>query len=356
MTRALTARELAARVGGLCTGDPERPLTGVNSLRSAGPHDVVFVESAKRAHELAASAAGAVIVPRGVAAPPHMSAIAVDDPAVAMVEVVDLFAPQRRPFEGVSPLAVVGRGAIVGPEVGVGPFVYIGDRVRIGRGTIIHPGTTIGADTTIGEDAVIYSGVHVYHDVTIGNRVVLHSGAVIGADGFGYVQRGSHDGRAAGGPLRQIKIRQLGRVVIEDDVEIGANSAVDRATFDETRIGRGTKIDNLVTVGHNSTIGRHCIVVGQAGISGSTTIGDGVVIAGQAGITPHVTIGDGAVIGAQSGVTKDVGRGEVVLGSPAVEAKRAKRALTLVDSLPDFKKALADLDRRLAHIERDRHG
>ena len=353
MGRVLTVRELAARVGGIATGDPERPLTGVNAPGSVGPDDVVFIESARQAHQLSASAAGAVILPHGVAAPPHMSAIAVDDPALAMICAVELLvAPPRRAFEGVSPLAFVGRDATMGEEVGVGPFVFIGDRVRIGRGTEIHPGTTIGADTTIGEDSVIHAGVHIYHDVTIGSRVVLHSGAVIGADGFGFVQRPASGEEAPGRRIRHVKVRQLGRVVIEDDVEIGANSAVDRATFHETRVGRGTKIDNLVTVGHNSRIGRDCIIAGQAGVSGSTVVGDGVVIAGQAGVTGHVTIGDGAVIGAQSGVTKSVEPGAVVLGSPAVDARRAKKALALVDSLPEFKKALADVERRLARIER----
>ncbi len=351
MGRALTVRELAAHIHGVAAGDLERPISGVNSPASAAPHDVVFIESARHARELTTSAAGAVILPHGVAAPARMAAIAVAEPALSMIEAVELLVPRRRTFAGVSPLAFVGRDATIGSDAALAPLVYIGDRVRIGRGTEIHPGATIGADTTVGEDCVIYSGVHIYHDVEIGNRVVLHSGSVIGADGFGFVQ---HCAPGEGEPalrIRHRKVRQLGRVVIEDDVEIGANSAVDRATFDVTRVGRGTKIDNLVTIGHNCTIGRHCIIVGQAGISGSTVLGDSVVVAGQAGLTGHLRIGDGAVIGAQSGVTKNLGPGEVVLGSPAVDARRARKALALLDRLPELKRALADQERRLAKLE-----
>ena len=189
--------------------------------------------------------------------------------------------------------------------------------------------------------------------MAIGNRVILHSGVVIGADGFGYVPETLPASEAAPDePRRHRKIRHVGSVIIGDEVEIGANTTIDRATFAATRVGNGTKIDNLVTIGHNATIGRHCIIIGQAGISGSTALGDYVTVAGQAGLAGHVRIGSNVVIGAQSGVTKDVAPGEIVLGSPAVESKRAKKALTLIDSLPDFKRALASHERRLAELER----
>jgi UDP-3-O-[3-hydroxymyristoyl] glucosamine N-acyltransferase len=190
--------------------------------------------------------------------------------------------------------------------------------------------------------------VHVYENVTIGDRVILHSGAVIGSDGFRYVREMTGLGDE---PLRHRKFRHVGRVVIEDDVEIGANTTIDRAVLGVTRIGRGTKIDNLVMIGHNAQIGQHCILVAQAGLSGSTRLGDYVVIAGQAGLVDHVTVGGGAVIGAQAGVTKDIGAGAVVLGSPAIEAIRAKKALALVGNLPEFKKTVADHGRRIARLE-----
>jgi UDP-3-O-[3-hydroxymyristoyl] glucosamine N-acyltransferase len=189
--------------------------------------------------------------------------------------------------------------------------------------------------------------VHIYHNVTIGNRVIIHSGAVIGADGFGYVRQ--VEDRRPGEVHR--KIPQVGRVVIEDDVEIGANSTIDRATLASTRIGRGTKIDNLVTVGHNSVVGQDCIIIGQAGLSGSTVLCDGVTIAGQAGLAGHLRVGAGAIVGAQAGVTKDVPPGATVLGSPAEDVRQARRALPLIVRLPEMRKTLLAHDRRLAKLE-----
>lgn len=335
---------------GTAKGDLDRAITGVSSPGSASAADIVFIASTKYASQMAACAAGAALVPRGIDAPSHMAVIEVDDPARAMMLVVDLLLPARRAIDGISDRAHIGTDVTLGAGVAIGPFAAIGDRVRIGDRTEIHAGVTIGADTTIGDDCVLHAGAHVYHEVAIGSRVILHSGAVIGADGFGYVREESADD-PDGDPARHRKVRQVGRVIIEDDVEIGANSTIDRATYDATRIGRGTKIDNLVTIGHNCTIGRHCIIVGQAGISGSTALGNYVVVAGQAGLTNHLTVGDGVIIGAQAGVTRSLKAGETVLGSPAVEVRRAKKALALIDSLPDMKKAIADHHRRLARLE-----
>jgi UDP-3-O-[3-hydroxymyristoyl] glucosamine N-acyltransferase len=282
-----------------------------------------------------------------------MTTIGVRDPAAAMARVIDLLVPVRRELVGISPAAFVEPGAALGEDVGIGPHAYIGADVRIGDRTEIHPNSTIGRGSRIGDDCVIHPGVHLYPETTIGHRVVLHSGVVIGADGFGYTRERMPGGSADGDePHHHRKARQVGRVVVEDDVEIGANTTIDRATLSATRIGRGTKIDNLVQIGHNTAIGRHCIIIGQAGISGSTVLGDYVTVAGQAGLAGHVHVGSHVVIGAQSGVTKDVKPGEIVLGSPAVESIRAKKALALIDSLPDFKRALAAHERRLTQIER----
>ena len=261
-----------------------------------------------------------------------------------------LMVPVSRTFLTVSPQAVIGADVSLADDVGIGPFAFVGEGTSVGRGTEIHPGVTVAARVVIGDDCVLHSGVHVYPDTIIGNRVTLHSGAVIGADGFGY-QRDPLPPGEAHGPFRHRKIRHVGRVVIEDDVEVGANSTIDRAALAETRIGCGTKIDNLVMIGHNARVGRHCVIIGQAGISGSTTIGDCVTIAGQAGLTGHLTIGHRVVIGAQSGVTKDVGDDGIVLGSPAEDALRAKKALALIVSLPQFKKRLAAHERRLRALE-----
>jgi UDP-3-O-[3-hydroxymyristoyl] glucosamine N-acyltransferase len=348
----MTVRELAGQVSGEAIGDADRVISGVGSLRSANPNDLVFIDSPKHAEDLRSSRAGAAILPDGLEPPPGMPAIRVRQPALAMARALEILVPEDRAFEGVSPQAVLGKNVELAEGVSIGPQVYIGDGVRIGRGTEIHPGTTIGRGTSIGEDCIIYSGVRIYHGTSIGNRVILHGGAVVGADGFGFVQEKlSGPDASPQEPLRHRKMRQVGRVVIEDDVEIGANTTIDRAALDATRIGRGTKIDNLVMIGHNCVIGRHCIIVAQAGVSGSTVTGDYVTIAGQAGLAGHLKIGSRAVIGAQAGVTKDVPDGQIVLGSPAIDARQARKSLTLIDSLPDFKKSIAAHERRLAKLE-----
>ncbi len=347
-----TTREIAERLGARLIGDPERVITGVGSLASAGPEDLAFLESPRHAADLDSSAAGAVILPHDVRPPERMCGIELDRPALGMAQAIDLLVPPRRTFRDISPNAFLGIDVVVGPGVGIGPNVYVGDRVTIGQGTEIHPGVTIGRDSAIGEACLIHAGVHLYERTSIGHRVILHSGAVIGADGFGYADESAAAG-AEGPGNRHRKIRQVGRVVIEDDVEIGANSTIDRAALDVTRIGRGTKIDNLVTVGHNCVLGRHCIVVGQAGIGGSTRVGDHVTIAGQAGLADHLRIGSGVVIGAQAGVTNDVREGSAVVGSPAIEAIRAKKAAVLVGGLPELKKMVVTLGRRLGRLEND---
>lgn len=354
MNVTLTVRELARQLGGEVVGDPDRPVSGVAALTAAGPNDLVFLSEAgaRASTALAESRAGAALIPQGIEPPPGMSAIRVRQPQIAMARAIDLLLPPERHFEGISPQAALGRGVEIAEGVGIGPHVFVGDGVRIGRGTEIHPGATIGRGSVVGEDCLIYPGVHIYHGTTIGNRVVIHSGAVIGADGFGFAQEQLQPGEGSPQePLRHRKIRQVGRVVIEDDVEIGANTTIDRAALEVTRIGRGTKIDNLVMVGHNCKVGRHCIVVAQAGISGSTTLGDYVTIAGQAGLAGHLKVGSRAIVGAQAGVTKDIPDGHIVLGSPAIDARQARKSLSLIDSLPEFKRAIAAHEKRLRRLE-----
>jgi UDP-3-O-[3-hydroxymyristoyl] glucosamine N-acyltransferase len=350
VTRTITVRELAAHVSGQSLGDADRVVSRVASLASAQPGDLVYVESPKYSAGLLSSKASAAIVPEGVEPPAGMPAIRVRQPSLAIAQALEILHPFERTFDAVSPQAAVGRNVEMGAGVGVGPHACVGDDVRIGRGTEIHPGVTIGRGSTIGDDCVIHAGVHIYPGVAIGSRVIIHAGAVIGADGFGYVQE--NVGGSSDEPVRHRKVRQIGRVVIEDDVEIGANATIDRAALDVTRIGRGSKVDNLVQIGHNCLIGRHCIIVGQAGLSGSCVLGDYATIAGQAGLAGHLTVGSRAVVGAQAGVTKDIPEGQYVLGSPAIEDfRRAKRALSLIESLPEFKKAIAAHEQRLARLE-----
>jgi UDP-3-O-[3-hydroxymyristoyl] glucosamine N-acyltransferase len=348
MIGPLSVGEIAARVRGAVVGDASRLIDGVSTPEEGDSRDLVFIGSPR--HLERAAAAGAALVGVDVALPSGLTAIRVADPAQAMAQVIDWLFPPRRNVEGISPAAFIDPSASIGANVGIGPFACIGADVRIGDGTEIHPSATIGRGTTVGRDCVIHAGVHIYPEMVIGDRVILHSGAVIGADGFGYT-REAMSAPPPDEPVRHRKIRQVGRAVIGDDVEIGANTTIDRATLTATRIGRGTKIDNLVTIGHNAVVGRHCIIIGQAGISGSTTLADYVTIAGQAGLAGHIHVGRHAVVGAQSGVTKDVPESGVVLGSPAVEARRAKKALTLIDSLPELKRTLAAHERRLAILE-----
>jgi UDP-3-O-[3-hydroxymyristoyl] glucosamine N-acyltransferase len=355
--RTYTVKEIAAHVGGTVVGDCERRISGVGSIAGAGPEDLVFVDNPRFLVELETSRAGAAILPAEKEPPPAMSGIRVGQPALAMALAIELLRPRQRSFPTVSPQAFIGEGVEIGAEVGIGPGAYVGDRARVGRGTEIHPGATIGRDSTIGEDCIIYSGAHIYHESVVGNRVIVHGGAVIGADGFGFVQtRVSGPQASPTEPVRHHKVPQIGRVVLEDDVEIGACTCIDRAALEVTVVGRGTKIDDLVMIGHNCRVGRHVILVAQAGIAGSVEIGDYATIAGQAGIAGHIRIGQRAIVGARAGVSKTVEDGRIVLGAPAIDARQARKAYSLIEDLPEWKKLLSELKQRLEALERPGSG
>ena len=350
MNKRSTVKELAGVIGGEVIGDGDRAIDGASTLALAGPGDLVYVDGEKFILALESSRAGAAIVPDGVTPPGNMSGIRFPHPALGMAKAVEVLKPTERRFTEISPQAYLSEGVQLGDGVGVGPGAYLGKNVRVGANTEIYPGVTIGDGTTVGEDCVVHSGVHVYHECVIGDRVIVHGGVVIGSDGYGFLQEPTPDS-APQEPLRHRKVPQIGRVVIEDDVEIGANSAIDRAALGETRIGKGTKIDNLVHVAHNVIVGRHCLLVGQSGTSGSTELGDYVTVAGQAGLAGHIKIGSRAIIGGQAGVTKDVKSGNMVVGSPAFDARMALRAYALLEHLPQFKKQLADHARRIERME-----
>jgi len=348
MIRKLTAREIAVRTGGDVEGDPDKAITGARAVESAGPEDLVYVDGPQYLEALKRSRAGAVLAAEGVQVPAGLTAIRVRQPAVAFAAILDALFPRERSFRGVAPGAFVGKDVALGAEVGIGPGAYIGDGARIGDRTEVHPSATIAPGVVIGEDCVIHSGVHIYPRVRIGSRVRIHSGAVIGADGFGYVQERI---RGEGGGVQHRKVPQVGGVEIEDDVEIGANTTIDRAALEVTRIGHGSKIDNLAMVGHNVIVGAHCLIVAQAGISGSTVLGDYVTIAGQAGIVGHITIGSRATIAAQAGVSKSVPEEGVVVGSPAMDIRSGRRALPLIERLPEYRKAISELTKRIEKLE-----
>ncbi|MBN1417621.1 MAG: UDP-3-O-(3-hydroxymyristoyl)glucosamine N-acyltransferase [Planctomycetes bacterium] len=337
-----TLRELAEYLEGEVVGDGTIEIRGLATIREAGEGEITFLDNQKYLPDLARTRASGVIVGPSTELPPGKSGIRVEAPYHAWALLLDLcFPAEPRPRIGISDASAIGADTVMGQDVNVWPGASIGDRTRIGDRCDIHPGVVIGPDCRIGADCVLRPNVVVYRGCQLGDRVILHAGVVIGADGFGY---SFHDGT-------HVKVPQVGNVVIEDDVEIGANSTVDRAMIGSTRIGRGSKIDNLVMIAHNCQVGEGCIIVSQAGLSGSTRLGKFVTLAGQVGVVGHLCIGDGAKVGAQSGVTKDVAPGEVVLGSPAMPIHESKRSLVLMKYLPEMRERVKELEERIEALE-----
>jgi len=331
---------VAERLGCRLEGDGGLEVVAVRSLEEAGPHHLSFI--ARKAHisRLRESAVGAVILDEGWP-PVDRPSLRTRNLYLALARALTLFHPAAPPAPGIHPTAVVAPDVRVAPDACVGPLCVLGPGAKVGAGTILEAQVAVGARVHIGQGCRIFPNVTLRDDVVLGDRVIVHSGTVIGADGFGY----GRDGH------RYVKIPQVGRVVIEDDVEIGANVCIDRATLGETRIGQGSKIDNLVQIGHNVRIGSDTVIVAQVGISGSVRIGSRVTLAGQAGVVDHVEIGDDVIVGAQAGVTKDVPPRSAVLGAPAVPHTEFKRQLAAVARLPELRKALRALEERLAGLE-----
>lgn len=324
----MTLGELIAQLGGtLACGAAEKVVTGVNACERAGATALLFAEDAEAAKNALASGAAAVVVKPGCitehASAAGVAVIEADQPRLWFARAAKLLKPAL-PASGVHPAAVMGANVELGPGVTVGPCAVIGDGVRIGAGTRIEAGASVGDGVQVGEQCRIYPRAVLYPGTTLGNRVMVHSGAVLGADGFGYVRD------AKSGEYTQFP--QQGTLVLEDDVEIGANSTVDRGALKETRIGRGTKIDNLVHVGHNCEIGANVILVALTGISGSSSVGNGAVIAGQVGIGDHVHIGPGVILGGQAGVfsgskvtNEGLKPGTILYGTPARPLRQVLR-------------------------------
>jgi UDP-3-O-[3-hydroxymyristoyl] glucosamine N-acyltransferase len=335
---ALTAASIAEAVGGTVVGDATAAVRAIAPLDRAGPEDLSFLASARYLPMLAASRAGVVLVA------PELSSlegaarayVVVARPHEALLTLIPRLYRTDAPAAGIHPTAVVGRGARLGAGVAIGPFAVIGDGARIGDRVEIDAHVSIGAGVEIGDDSRIVAGATLYAGTRIGRRVTIHAGARIGSDGFGYVFR---DGQHA-------KIPHVGRCLVEDDVEIGANTAIDRGSIDDTVIGAGTKIDNLVHVAHNVRIGRLCLVMAQVGIAGSARIGDGCVVAGQAGIGGHVSIGNGARIGGRAGVLGDVPAGATWSGYPARPHTESLRASATLFRLSPILKRLERLVER----------
>jgi len=333
------ARRLDCRLD----GDGDIEIVRVAGIQQAQPGDLTFVANARYLPQLASTRASAVILggANGSAAP-GCAVLRTDDPYSAFARAVSLFAPAAAPRPGIDPHALVADDASVAADASIGPFVSIGSRATIGARTIIYPNVAIGPGARIGEDCVIRSQVSIRDRVVIGNRVTLHDGVVVGSDGFGFARQkdGTH-----------LKIPQVADVVIEDDVEIGANSTVDRPAIGETRIRAGTKIDNLVHVAHGVTVGRRVLLAAQVGIAGSTVIDDDVMVAGQSGITGHIEVGRGVKVGAKSAVLHSVDAGGFVTGIPAFEHAEWRKASIVFRSLPLMKKRIEELEQKIAELE-----
>jgi UDP-3-O-[3-hydroxymyristoyl] glucosamine N-acyltransferase len=332
-------RELAPRLGCTVRGDDAVEVFRVSGIDEAGPGDLTFVANHRYAPRLAATRASAVIVAPGLES--VLPSLICANPYLAYARAVALLHPQRPPAVGVDPSAHVDPTAVLEEGVHVGPLAVVSARVRVGRGSIVHPHVVLYPDVEIGEDCVLHSGVQVREGCRLGNRVIVQNGAVIGADGFGFAKD------EAG---RYHKIPQVGIVVIEDDVEIGALSAIDRAAMRETRIGRGTKIDNLVQIGHSVTIGADTVVAGQVGIAGSTQIGNRVTLAGQVGVAGHLKVGDGAIATAQTGIPSDVDPGALVSGSPAVDNRTWLKSSAVFARLPELQRRVRELERKIEEL------
>ncbi len=333
----VTIRQLAEWVRGEVLGDADLPISNARALTDAGPGDITFVEDAKHLHAWHSSQASAAIVPTTVPVNGR-PIIRVADPLMAFVSVVQHL--RGKPLDaahGIDRNAFVHPSAKIAPGVSVGPGAVIGEGSSIGQNTTILGGASIGRNCTLGAECVIHPRAVLYDDCILGERVVIHAGAVIGADGFGYrLQQGRH-----------VKVPQVGGIVIENDVEIGACTTVDRGTFEPTRIGEGTKIDNQVMIAHNCRIGKHNVIAGHVGIAGSCTTGDYVVMGGKVGVADHMTIGDRVILAAQTGVTRDVPSDSKLFGLPAVPLKDQMRRLVCIAKLPDIHRDVIRLKKHL---------
>jgi len=336
----LTLTEVHRIIGGELLGPADALISGLAGLDTAEAGDLAYLASDQFLKTARTSRASALVVKRFIGES-KIPQLVVDNPGYAFTQLAHLLLSETTAPRGIAVEVTQGTGVEIGPDVSIWPFVTLGNRVKIGSRVTLFPGVFVGDDTVIGDDSLLYPNVVIRERCTIGARVIIHSGTVIGSDGFGYVQ---HQGR-------HHKIPQLGGVIIEDDVELGANVAIDRATFAQTVIKRGTKIDNLVHIAHNVSIGEDCILVAQVGISGSAKLGRYVMVGGQAGLIGHIEVGDNVMIYAKSGVVRDIASKQVVSGAPAMPHQAFLRAQGLIPHLPELRQQLRDLQERVRQLE-----
>ncbi|MDM8514736.1 UDP-3-O-(3-hydroxymyristoyl)glucosamine N-acyltransferase [Desulfobacterales bacterium HSG16] len=337
----LSLEQIAQAVGGVvAAGDKDKKFSGAAPFESASNDEISFAADSRFIKKLDETRAGALIIQTSLEVS-FPCIIKVDNPQAAFARVLALFYPQKRPFEGISEKAHIGEDFSCGENPGFGPFVFIGNNVKAGKRVCIHPNCVIEDNVVIGDDVILYPNVTLIEGCIIGNRVIIQGGSVIGSDGFGF----------APDKEEYVKIPHTGIVEIEDDVEIGANNTIDRATFGKTLIKKGVKTDNLVHVAHNVTVGENSVLVAQVGIAGSVTIGKHAILAGQAGITGHIEIGDNVTVGPQAGVSKSITANQVVSGSPDMPHRLWLRVQRILPRLPELKKKLAALEKRLDRME-----
>jgi UDP-3-O-[3-hydroxymyristoyl] glucosamine N-acyltransferase len=338
-----TLGELARLVEGELCGEAHLTISGVAGLGEAEDTDVSFVVGAKYVVRAKQSKAGALIVPPQLREMDRPLIIS-ENPYLAFAKILTLFSQKPRLAPTVSPAAHLGDKVQLGEDVSIQPQVFVGNNVVLGDRVCLHAGVSIGDGVQIGNDTLIYPNVTILDGCIIGKRVIIHSGTVVGSDGFGFAQDGE----------RYVKIPQVGLVQIDDDVEIGANCTIDRATMGKTWIQRGVKIDNLVQVAHNVVVGEDTIIIAQVGISGSVLVGKNVILAGQVGVAGHLEIGDGVRVGAQSGLGKSVPSGRTVSGSPAIDHRDWLKNCRIISRLPELRKKIMELEKRLAELEESR--
>lgn len=332
--------ELAERIEGELRGDGEITITGVGHLEDAGEGEITFADGPAVQSLANESRAAALIVPPEVEVK-HKPFIVTEDPRLAFSKVLELFAPDRIPSPGVHPTAVIGSNVSLGENVSIGAHAYVGDGSIIGDNTVVHPLAYVGPETLIGKGCAIHPQVYIGPRVQLGDRSIVHAGASVGADGFGYLQ--TDQGHR--------KIPQIGTVIVEQDVEIGANSTIDRATVAATRIGAGTKIDDQVHVAHNVVLGRNCLLCGQVGIAGSTTIGDNVVMGGQAGVNDHVEIGNNIIIAARASVFGNLDEEGIYSGYPAAPHQKQLRSIAHMRRLPRLVDRIKELEQTVEELQ-----
>lgn len=335
-----TAAQLAEKLQGEVLGDGSVALTGFAPADCARPGDLTFAEKETYFAAAEQSQATAILVPAGFTSIAKVL-IRVANPRVAVAKLLPLFFPPDEHAPGVHPNAHIAASAQVDPTAHIGPNCVIGERVKIGARAMLHGGNHVGRDCQLGDDVCLFPNVVIYPKCQIGHRVAIHAGTVIGSDGYGYVfDEGRHR-----------KMQQVGNIIINDDVEIGANAAIDRGALGATIIGQGTKIDNLVHIAHNVVIGRNCLVMGQVGFAGSTRLGDYCVIASQSGIAGHLKLGNQAMVGAKSGVMRDIPDKGTVLGIPAMPDKQTKRQMIALQQLPELIRRTRELEKQVEELK-----